>query len=255
MCSLGVAPRVSYTVSLSYMKKPRLDNTKAVGYVRVSTEEQSREGFSLDAQTAKITAYAALKGLELTAIVREEGVSAKIPLAVRPAGRMLPTYRAGNIIAVKLDRLFRSSQDAMNTSADWRDRGIALHIIDMGGTAIDTSSAVGGMFFALVAAFAEMERKLISERITAALGHKRSSGLQYTRIAPLGFRAVDGRLEPDEAEQRVVSRLLALRTDGLSMGKIAELFNTEGVATKTGGRWHAVTIQKVLQSASRRLAA
>jgi DNA invertase Pin-like site-specific DNA recombinase len=90
---------------------------KAVGYVRVSTEEQEREGISLAAQKDRIKSYAAMQGLDLIAIY-EEQVSAGKPLAKRGEGKKLVDALAAkdgprHVIAVKLDRLFRCAQDAL----------------------------------------------------------------------------------------------------------------------------------------------
>src|SRR5689334_21569436 len=145
------------------------DMKAALGYVRVSTDEQAKEGVSLDAQEQSIRAYAMLRGLRLVKIFREEGVSGGIPLAERPQGRMLVAAmekRSGprHVIAVKLDRLFRSAADALNHSAAWRKTKRTLHFTDMNGNAVDTSTAMGQMFFTLLAGFAEMEKNLIGER-------------------------------------------------------------------------------------------
>jgi site-specific DNA recombinase len=119
----------------------------AVGYVRVSSEEQALEGVSLDAQEARIKAYATMRGLNLVCIYREEGVSAKMPLSRRPEGMKvvdsLSKRRAKHVIAVKLDRLFRNAADALSQSEAWDKSKCSLHIIDMGGSAIDTASRYG----------------------------------------------------------------------------------------------------------------
>ena len=82
---------------------------QAVGYVRVSTEEQAKEGVSLEAQQERIRAYAAMRGLELIEIYSEQGVSGKIPLRQRPEGMKLVTAidkkHARHILTLKLDRL------------------------------------------------------------------------------------------------------------------------------------------------------
>src|SRR4051794_20741941 len=175
---------------------------QAIGYVRVSTEEQSKEGVSLEAQQERIKAYAAMRGLELTHIYCEEGVSGKIPLRQRPEGaklvQALAKKRAQHILTLKLDRLFRSAADALDQTAQWDKGKIALHIIDMGGSAIDTASAMGKMFFTMMAGFAEMERNLISERTKTALAHKKSGSRVYSRIPPLGFDRHGDKLVPNK---------------------------------------------------------
>jgi site-specific DNA recombinase len=174
---------------------------KAIGYVRVSSEEQCREGVSLDAQESRIRGYSAMRGLELIEIYREEGVSAKIALKRRPEGAQLvggiARRRAKHVIAVKLDRPFRNAADALQQTAEWDKAKAALHIIDMGGSAIDTASAMGRMFFTMAAAFAEMERNLISERTKASLSFKKASRTVYTAITPLGFDRLGPRYRHD----------------------------------------------------------
>src|SRR5262245_57091471 len=94
--------------------------SRAVAYVRVSTEEQAREGVSLDAQEARLRAYCAAAGLELVTLVREEGVSGSIPLAERPGGaellRHLAEQNVAHVLALKLDRLFRDAADCLSQS-------------------------------------------------------------------------------------------------------------------------------------------
>jgi site-specific DNA recombinase len=224
---------------------------QAIGYVRVSTEEQSKEGVSLEAQQERIRAYAAMRGLELVHIYVEQGVSGKIPLRQRPEGMKLvqaiSKKRAKHVLTLKLDRLFRSAADALDQTARWDKGKIALHIIDMGGAAIDTASAMGKMFFTMMAGFAEMERNLISERTRTALQHKKSASRVYSRLIPLGFDRDGDKLVPNKEEMKTVRRVLKLRSQGLSMQSIADALNQAGAATKQGGRWHAVTIQKILK--------
>src|SRR5689334_18214890 len=91
---------------------------KTLGYVRVSTTEQAREGVSLDAQEERIHAYCQMSNLNLLNIVREDGISAAKALASRPGGREIVAAVTGkriqHIVALKLDRLFRDAVDALN---------------------------------------------------------------------------------------------------------------------------------------------
>lgn len=224
---------------------------ESLAYIRVSTEAQSREGISLDAQEEKIRAYAAMRGLKLVRIFREEGVSAAIPLAKRPQGRLLvemleKRQRPRHVIAVKLDRLFRSAADALVQAGKWDKAKRSLHVLDRGGSAVDTRSAIGRMFFTMTAAFPEMERNLTGERTRDGLAQLRREGRMYCRIAPLGFNRKKDRLVPNPKEMRAVRKIRRLRHNGLSMAAIADRLNAAGEATKCGGRWYAVTIQKIL---------
>lgn len=228
----------------------------AIGYVRVSTEEQSSEGVSLGAQEERIRAYATLRGLDLVEIVREEGVSGGKPLSVRPGGgRVLAAVASRNVGAVivaKLDRAFRNAADCLAVTADWDKRGVALHVLDMGGNSLDTASAMGRMFLTMAAGFAELERNLIRERTAAALAHKKSKGERVGTV-PLGWRAAkEGKnLVALPKEQAALARVFALAESGLSLCETARRLNAEGVPTKRGGRWHARTVAYALRHSVR----
>jgi DNA invertase Pin-like site-specific DNA recombinase len=227
----------------------------AVGYVRVSTDDQADSGLSLEHQEARIRAYAEAHGLELVEIIHDEGVSAGKHLAARKGGiralHLLNTGKARHIIALKLDRVFRRTADALETAQAWDKAGVGLHLIDMGGQSINTRSAMGRMFFTMAAGFAELERGLVSERTAAALGQKKARGEAYSRPI-IGFdREADGkRLIPNHGEQRLIARIQALRQAGESLHQIANKLNVEGVPTKRGGVWHASTIKQLLDRLS-----
>jgi DNA invertase Pin-like site-specific DNA recombinase len=225
---------------------------QAVGYVRVSTDDQADSGLSLEHQEARIRAYAAANGLELVGIVRDEGVSAGKLLSERKGGAavldMLTTGPARHLIALKLDRVFRNAADALTQAELWDKAGVGLHLIDMGGQSVNTRSAMGRMFFTMAAGFAELERGLIAERTASAMKVKKERLEVYSRPT-IGFDAIDGRLIANDAEQALITRISSLRADGLSFGKIADQLNAERVATKRGGRWFASTIKQILDRA------
>ncbi len=112
----------------------------AVGYVRVSTDQQVDHGVSLETQHERIRAYTLLHKLNLVEIVSDEGISGSIPLADRPGGRrvldLLRHDGAGHVVALKLDRLFRDAADALVQTRSWDRKGIAVHLIDVGGQTI-----------------------------------------------------------------------------------------------------------------------
>lgn len=224
---------------------------KAVCYVRVSTEEQAKEGVSLDAQEEKLRAYCSLAGLEIVEFIREEGVSASKPLGTRPGGsRLVETLtrkKASHVVALKLDRLFRDAVDALSKSREWDLAGVALHLVDMGGQTINTRSAMGRFFLSTMASFAELERNLIAERTSTALAHKKNNGEAYGPT-PLGYVREGDLLEREEEELSLVADIKARKEAGWSLRKIAGWLNGTGAPTKQGGRWYASTVRYVLQN-------
>jgi DNA invertase Pin-like site-specific DNA recombinase len=228
-----------------------------VGYARVSTDEQALSGVSLDAQQAAIRAYCAMRNLEATEIVVDAGVSAGKPLASREGGRrVLDLVRSGTVVAVvayKLDRVFRDCADCLGVVREWDHRGVALHLVDLGGQTIDTGTAMGRFFLTVMAGAAELERNLVGERTKAALAHLRATGVRLGRDA-LGWERTDasdahGRLVVADLvdETDTVQQIVALSAEGMPLRAIAARLEAEGRRTKRGGRWYASTVQAVLR--------
>lgn len=225
----------------------------ATGYARVSTEEQARNGISLDAQEERIRAYCALAGVELAGIIRDEGVSGAKPIAKRLGGYRLQEAirdKSAHIVTIKLDRMFRSAVEALTMAERWERRQVALHLVDQGRTSINSSGAMGKFFFTMLAAVAEMERNQIRERTAAALAHLKAQGKRVGTIN-FGYRlAPDGvHLEEDPAEQAALSTLRELRSAGYSLRAISDELNRQGVTTRRGTPWHHQYVANLLKSA------
>lgn len=169
--------------------------TKAISYIRVSTADQADSGLSIEAQIAKIGAYAGLYGLEVVETVVDAGVSAK---TLRRPGidRLLAMLRAGAadaVLVAKLDRLTRSVRDLgylVETVFD-AGRWALLSVSEQ----IDTRSAAGRLILNVLGSVAQWEREAIGERTSAALQVKRSRGeFIGGSLAPFGYcRSKDGR--------------------------------------------------------------
>ena len=177
---------------------------RAVCYIRVSTQEQANTGVSLAPQEERLRAYCTMQGLEVAAVVREEGVSGSKPLGSRPGGaevlRMVARREVSHVVALKLDRLFRNAADALAQTEAWDKAGVGLHLVDMGGQSLNTSSAMGRMMLTMMAGFAEFERALIAERTASALAHKKAHRQAYaprrsglTETEPTSYRTTVSR--------------------------------------------------------------
>lgn len=240
------------TTARTVTEQPGQANSGAIGYVRVSTEEQAREGVSLDAQEAKIRAYATAKDLALVEVIRDEGLSGKD--LDRPGVQRLTAACTGGrvaaVIVVKLDRLSRRTRDLLYLVEDvFQAHDVALHSLH---ETVDTSSASGRFFLRIMGALAEMERELIGERTAAALAHKKALG-ERLGTTPLGYRTPGHRqtMEPVAEEQAVVRRILDLRRRSWSYRRIAATLAAEGVRTKRGAHWWASTVAAVVGQATR----
>ena len=225
---------------------------KAIGYIRCSTQEQADSGLGLDAQATRIRAYAALKGLDLQ-IISDAGESGGKPLGSRPGGQQLldaiAKRKADAVILLKLDRGFRNATDCLSTVEQWERKGVALHITDLGGNAIDTTSAAGRFMLVVLAGAAEMERNLTRERTKSALAVKKSNGQRVGSI-PYGHDLADDgtTLIENEAEQATIEDIRAMRSQGMKLKQIAAALTERGVATKTGksAKWTHQAVARIL---------
>jgi len=225
---------------------------RAVGYCRVSTEEQAREGISLEHQKAKIQQYAELHNLELIKNIIDEGKSGK-DLNREGINEILSLIKkklVTDIIVYKMDRLTRRTFDLLYLVEEvFKKNNVQFHSIS---EKIDTSSAMGQFFLTIIGAMAQMERDLISERTKAVLQYKIEKG-EYVGSPALGYLASSDNkfLEINERERDTVKRIFYLkRYKHLSLGKIAKELNESGVRTKRGGKWYSGTIKLILDRGS-----
>lgn len=148
---------------------------KAVGYIRVSTEEQARQGISLEAQEARIRAWAVANEAELISLHADEGISG-FRVANRP-GLQAAVDEAcrekAALVVYSLSRLARNTREALELSDRLAHCGADLVSLS---ERIDTTSAAGKMIFRLLAVLSEFERDLVSERTRAAMAYARSQG-------------------------------------------------------------------------------
>ena len=223
---------------------------KAVGYVRVSTQKQSEEGISIEAQESKIRAYCELKGIEISEVIIDAGISGK---GVNRAGyqKVLELCEQGKIDAIvvySLSRFSRSTRDLLSfVDAYVIKKSITLHSLTEN---VDTSSPSGRFMLTVFSAMAQMERETIVERTKNALQYKRSQGEKTGGDCPYGYDAIDGKLIENPSEQTAIRQILSLRDKGYSYSSIAEQLNHDGYTTKRGGAWSHVQVKRIITRAA-----
>lgn len=220
----------------------------AVGYIRVSSEEQADSGLGLEAQRQRIVAYCTMKGLHLAHTFEDPGVSGGKALSTRPAGAALLTMardRKAVVVVAKFDRLFRSVADAATTIADFDRKGIELVAISEG---FDMTNPYGRAMAQMASVFAELERAMIRERTKSAMSVKRDRGERISRYAPYGWDFDEGnRLVKNDREQEAIATMQWLRAKKKSFEKIAATLNFRKIKSKTGLKWSHCTVKKVLR--------
>lgn len=218
----------------------------AIGYVRVSTEQQAAEGVSLEAQRRKVAAYCDLYGFELVRIEADAGASAST-LKRDGLQRALDALEAGEadaLVVVKLDRLTRSVRDLDNLLTSYFAERFALVSV---AEQVDTTTATGRMILNVLMSVSQWEREVIGERTSAALQHKKSNGEYTGGKVPYGYRVADDgvTLVEDDAEQAVITAALEARAAGLSLRRTAALLNDEGFSTRTGGNFNHTAVSRI----------
>lgn len=218
---------------------------KAVGYIRVSTSEQALEGVSLDAQRAKIAAWATANDYEMAGIYEDAGITGT-SLDKRPGLKeaISQTGKGMALVAYSISRIARSTRDMLQIADQIQSKGADLVSLT---EKIDTTTAAGKMVFRMLAVLSEFERDVIAERTSGALAHKKARREVYSPV-PLGFAAKDGRLLPSEEEMMIVADIRSMRLAGHSLREIAAHLNDKGIAGKKGGKFHASTINAVLNN-------
>jgi len=221
------------------------------GYVRCSTLEQASEGRStLEDQERVIKGVVMMKGEECVEVFRDPGVSGATPLEQRPEGaRMLSLLKEGDmIIAAKLDRLFRSTIDALMTVESLKARGVGVILADISPEPV-TAGGVGGLFFKILAAVADFERDRIKERVATGRKSKKARGGHIGGDAPYGYdrkgRGAMAVLTPNVYEQGVIDEMKRLFITNNSYNRTAIELNAKGMIGREG-LWSATQVCRIL---------
>jgi DNA invertase Pin-like site-specific DNA recombinase len=230
------------------MKTPTSYDT-VIGYTRVSTAEQPKDGCSLAAQSERITAYCKLQGLRLARIYTDEGLSGSTleRPGLQAALRALDE-KGGALVVQKLDRLSRNLADVCKLLAeDFAERDL----ITLCGL-VDTHTAVGRLMSHQLASFAQFERELIAERTSETLAYLKGQGVKFGNCLfgqkyseeqdSFGRRKVVD--APSELKQLTIMRELYAAGQGLA--QIAHSLNAEGFRTRAGTPWSGSGVNQVL---------
>ena len=194
-------------------------------YPRVSTEDQSRFGHSLDEQEEKLKQLCNFKDYEIYKVYREEGVSAKN--MERPKFKeMIQDMKDGKInkiIVYKLDRLTRSIQDLENICKMLEKYDCGLESV---AEEINTDTSTGKFFMRMITILAQLEIERTSEITKFGLVGAAKKG-HLSGKPPVGYRKIenDKKLYVDEIQADVVRRMFRLYLDGMAVNSICKLFN------------------------------
>ncbi len=219
-------------------------------YIRVSTEDQAKDGFSIHAQREKLTKYAEVNDWNIFDYYVDDGISGK-NLEERPeVTRLLEDVqkkKINNVLIYKLDRLTRSVKDLIYLIELFEKCDCTFNSQT---EKIDTSNAVGRMFVKIIGIFAEFERENLAERVSFGYEQKTREGNYTNTNGVYGYDYIVGeqKLVVNNLEKKLVNKIFDLYIEGKSYFKIAQLFNKENVPTKRGGNWSAATIKSIISN-------
>ena len=214
-------------------------------YMRVSTEDQAREGFSLPEQKERLEAYCKFKGFVIKDYYTDAGISAKTG-NYRPEFERLKedikSKKINTIIALKQDRITRSIFDWEELMRFLEENDAYLDCVN---DDINTTNANGKMVSRILMSVSQQEIERTSERTKVGLAGAIKQG-HIPHQAPLGYKHENKKLVIDHLTKDVVIRIFELYHKGMSYQKISTLFNKEQVLGKTN--WRDSSIVAILEN-------
>ena len=225
-----------------------MDNERKTAgvYIRVSTEDQAREGFSLGEQEEKLLQLCNFKDLEVYKVYKDAGISAK-DMEHRPQFQaMLQDMKEGKInyiVAYKLDRITRSVRDLEELISVLEQYNCFL-LCDRDD--VNTSTANGRFFVRMLTVLSQLEIEIVSERTKFGLNGAIKSG-HIPGQRPFGYtKSEDKKMIVDNATRPYVEKIFDMYLEGKSFQQIANYFKENNIYPKK--KWRDTTIQKIIDN-------
>lgn len=219
---------------------------QAIGYVRVSTEQQAKEGLSLEAQRNSILEWCAYNGYQLINIYCDEGISGKTIKHRKQLEAALAAISKGMaFVTYSLTRLSRSTKDLLHIKDVIEDAQADLVFIN---EKIDTTTPSGNVVFTILGAIGEFERKTTSERTRHIKQYNKKLGKYNGGEVEYGYARNDSAmLERVEHEQELILRARALRTENKTLAFICRQLTAEGYKNRSGKPFQYMTVKRILR--------
>tara|TARA_Y100000310_G_scaffold318006_1_gene371571 strand:+ start:730 stop:1479 length:750 start_codon:yes stop_codon:yes gene_type:complete len=199
------------------------EKLKTAIYVRVSTEEQAKEGISIDAQVQRCKAYCKARGWNVVNVYTDAGYSAGS--MKRPAVQLLlndlKESKFENILVYKFDRFSRNVRDLISFLDDLKEKDVNFTSVTEN---IDTTTAMGEAFFQMIGVFAQLERGMVKERVMLAFDKKIEDGESLNR-APLGYVYKGGKLAIEDKDAKKVKEIFNMWLEGVNYKDISHEFD------------------------------
>ncbi len=203
---------------------------KVAIYIRVSTEEQAKEGYSIAAQQEKLKAFCASRDWQIYDIYIDEGYSGK-NLNRPEFKRLLNHIKDFDLVLVyKLDRLSRSQKDVLHLIEDVFEPNHIGFVSTLEN--FDTTLSFGKAMLGIIAVFAQLERESITERACLGKREQARQGKWRGGPVPLGYDYINQQLIINEYEALIIRKIFQYYLDGMGMNAIANNLNQQGYSSK-----------------------
>lgn len=220
---------------------------KILGYIRVSTKQQSEKGNSLKLQKSKIKDYCRLNDFELIEIYEDKGISG-MSIDKRDGYKEMVNYLTNNdidgIVVWSLSRLGRKMKDVVEFMDILKRNNINFFSIKEN---LSNNDKVGSLIMNILGSINEFEVEVIRERIKDVKRNKKQNGEVYGRLQ-YGWDNVEGKLIKNDIEFSVIKRIKNLKSRGYSWRKISNRLNEDGIRSKEGKIWYDGSLYNMMRS-------
>ena len=215
-----------------------------IGYIRVSTDQQEN---SVITQKEMISSYSKLKGIEIDDYFVDLGISGKNTIKREKYLELMELVKSGKvttIITTSLSRWSRNTLDLLKSVEILKKHKVDFQVIK---EQVSLNTPMGEFFVSILGSIYTLERQLTSERTKDVINNKKKSGKVYSRV-PFGFEKDGDDLVENSYEQKVLRKMMRLRTKGNSYLSISRFLNRNNHTTKTGKKFTKDNVRILLKT-------
>jgi DNA invertase Pin-like site-specific DNA recombinase len=214
-------------------------------YTRVSTEDQAKEGFSLDAQIERLRSYCEARGWSIYKEYVDDGYSGRDVKRPAYAAMMQEIDKWDILLVMKMDRIHRNSRNFMEMMDSLRKYD--KEFVSM-TESLDTSTAMGRFVVDIIQRIAQLESEQIGERVYMGMQQKASTGGILGFNAPFGYTFDEGKLQVVEKEAQIVKQIFDKYQAGCTLKEIVQFLNSNGIKTKKSNKWSIWAVRRILKN-------
>lgn len=221
---------------------------KTAIYIRVSTQEQAKEGYSIPHQKERLFRYCEAMNWEITEIYADEGISGST-IEKRPAATQMlqdaKHKKFENILILRVDRLCRNTKDLLEIVEILKKYDVSLNAVDQ---QIDYKTSIGKMTLTILGTFAEFEHSTIHERTMEGRKQKATQGIKSLgRRVPFGYDYINGNFVAN-SDAQIVKLIFEKVADGYGYNQVATFLRKNNVPTIDKLDWNRLHIKRIINN-------